>query len=151
MLGKLGIPKTIFSNLEVRYEQIFNVSFSETPKDQLNHKKGREVLAKIKFYDDDCYLHCREIFEKNELLEYYYDWYAGNGTILQKFHAHYHPNDAPEEVSRFDPWHWHVPKDENEKEGQRVPSKEGYTIHDVLEEHVLPHILRVKRSKRSNL
>ena len=37
--------------------------------------------------------------------------------------------------------HRHVPKDEHEKEGQRVPGKEGYTIHDVLEEHVLPHIL----------
>ena len=148
MLKKLGITKTTFSNLEVRYEQIFSVSFSETPQGQLDHKKGREVLAKIRFFDDTCYLQCREIFDNNNLVEYYYDWYAGNDTILQKFHAHYHPNDTPEEVKKFDPWHWHVPKDEIEKDGQRVPSKEGYTIDDVLEEHVLPHILRLKRSKK---
>jgi hypothetical protein len=32
------------------------------------------------------------------LVEYYYDWYAGDGQILQKFHAHYHPKETPEDV-----------------------------------------------------
>lgn len=43
----LGIDKTTFSNLEYIYNEILEVRVSESRKDELDHKKGREVNAKI--------------------------------------------------------------------------------------------------------
>jgi hypothetical protein len=102
----LNVKKTVFSNLEYLYPDILSTRFTETPREKLDHKKGREINARISFHHLDGYLQCKEIFEGDELIEYYYDWYAGNGEILQKFHAHYHRDEAPEEVKQFDPWHF---------------------------------------------
>ncbi|MFD0712945.1 hypothetical protein [Paenibacillus sp. GCM10027626] len=144
----LGISKTTFSNLEYIYGEILEARASETRKDELDHKKGREVNAKITFHHYDGYLRCKEIFEGTNLIEYYYDWHAGNGEVLQKFHAHYHPGDAPDEVKKYDPWHWHVPHGLEDKDGYRVQGPPGCTIHEVLSQHVIPHILRVRRSQK---
>ncbi|WP_051505129.1 hypothetical protein [Paenibacillus durus] len=120
---------------------------AETPQQELDHKKGREVNAKISFHHDDCYLRCREIFDSSSMLiEYYYDWHAGNGEVLQKFHAHYHPKEASDDVRQFDPWHFHVPQNIGDKDGHRVTGIAGYTIHDVLTDQIIPHILRIRRS-----
>lgn len=43
-----------------------------------------------------------------------------NGEVLQEFHAHYHPNEAPEDVSQFDPWNFHVLQTIGDKDGHRV-------------------------------
>lgn len=145
----LNIPKTTFSNLEYIYADILEVRFAETKQEELDHKKGREINARITFHYDDCYLQCREIFDSNQqLIEYYYDWYAGNGEVLLKFHAHYHPVGTPEEITQFDPWHWHVPKNVGDKDGERQQSAAGYTIHNVLEEHVKRYILHLRRSAK---
>ena len=45
----LGIDKTTFSNLEYICNEILEVRVSEARKDELDHKKGREVNAKITF------------------------------------------------------------------------------------------------------
>ncbi|MDF9840161.1 MULTISPECIES: hypothetical protein [unclassified Paenibacillus] len=142
----LGLNKTVFSNLEYLYKEILEVRYSETPRGELDHKKGREINAKITFHYYDGYLKCREIFEGSQLIEYYYDWYANNGVIIQKFHAHYHPGGTPDEITQFDPWHWHVPKNIEDFDGQRVPSIPGYSIHDVMGNDILPYILRIRRS-----
>ncbi|MEJ8305685.1 hypothetical protein [Saccharibacillus sacchari] len=143
----LGINKTTFSNLEYMHNAIFSVRYTETGKEHLNHTKGREINAKIIFHHYDGYLSCKEIFDGIHLIEYYYDWYAGNGQILQKFHAHYHPADTPEEIKEFDPWHWHVPLNLEDRDGHRVKGPENFTIHNVISEHILPYILRVRRSQ----
>ncbi|WP_162515390.1 hypothetical protein [Paenibacillus pinistramenti] len=132
--------------MEYLYNEILEVRFSETERKQLDHKKGREVNAKITFHYYNGNLRCREIFEGTELIEYYYDWYANNGAIIQKFHAHYHPGGTPEEITQFDPWHWHVPKSVDDVEGHRIASRPGYSIHDVMEDHIKPYILRLRRS-----
>lgn len=144
----LGISKTTFSNLEYIYSEILEARASETNSSSLDHKKGREVNAKITFHYYEGYLRCKEIFSGDQLIEYYYDWYAGNGEILQKFHAHYHPVDTPEEIKQFDPWHWHVPKDLHDKDGHRIQGPISYTLHDVLSQHVLPYILKLRRSQQ---
>ncbi|MEK3883910.1 hypothetical protein [Paenibacillus sp. PL2-23] len=147
----LNIPKTTFLNLSYIYNEILEARTAEVNNRELDHKKGREVNAKITFHYTDCYLRCKEIFEPSTylLVEYYYDWYAGNGEILGKYHAHYHPNGTPAEITQYDPWHWHVPKDLTDKEGERQAGPIGYTIHDVLREQVLPHIMRLRRSGKN--
>ncbi|MDO3409890.1 hypothetical protein QWJ34_08960 [Saccharibacillus sp. CPCC 101409] len=144
----LGIDKTTFSNLEYMYSEILEARDLERNRLELDHKKGREVNAKITFHHYDGYLRCKEIFEGTNLIEYYYDWYAGNGEILQKFHAHYHTSDTPEEIKKFDPWHWHVPQGLEDKDGHRIEGPPGFTIHEVLSQQVLPYILRVRRSQK---
>lgn len=149
MSKTLNIPKSTFATLENIYDEIFSIHFREVKKDDLDHKKGREVNAKISFHDNDCYLYCKEIFDRDSMLvEYYYDWYAGNGQILQKFHAHYHPTEAPEDVKIFDPWHFHVPKSRGDKDGIRVAGIVGYSLHDVLQKEILKYIRLTKLSSK---
>ncbi|MEN1988981.1 hypothetical protein [Paenibacillus hubeiensis] len=144
----LNVKKTVFSNLDHVYPEIFSARPIETPREELDHKKGREINVNIKFHDYDGYLQCKEIFEGDELIEYYYDWYAGNKEILQKFHAHYHRDETPHEFKKFDPWHFHIPMNLEDKDGQRIEGVPGYTIHDVLSNHIIPYILKTRRSQR---
>ncbi|WP_144509561.1 hypothetical protein [Bacillus sp. FJAT-22090] len=53
MQNLLGISKITFSNLEYIYGEILEARASETAKDKLDHKKGREVNAKISFHHYD--------------------------------------------------------------------------------------------------
>ncbi len=63
MSKNLNIPKSTFGTLENLYDEILTIRFQEVKEKDLDHKKGREVNAKISFHDNECYLHCKEIFD----------------------------------------------------------------------------------------
>ncbi|WP_157322363.1 toxin-antitoxin system TumE family protein [Paenibacillus anseongensis] len=100
---------------------------------------GREIRFKLVFYDGSR-LDCREIFDPNsqikELYEYYYDWFNADGVLLKKFHAHYHPNSTPVEITQYDPWHFHLKLNFADQHGDNRSSAdpEGMTLQDVLKE-----------------
>lgn len=79
----LIISKSVFATLENLYDDIFLIQYREIEGQDLDHKNGREVKVRISFHDNDCYLYCKEIFDRDSMLvDYYYDWYAENGQIL---------------------------------------------------------------------
>jgi hypothetical protein len=50
-----------------------------------------------------------------------------------KFHAHYHPEEAPSAVKQFDPYHLHVKIDINDKEAKKREQDTQYKcLYNVL-------------------
>ncbi len=79
-------------------------------------------------------MHCHEVSDGDGYLAiYYYDWYDSKGNIIYKFHMHYHPDEAPEEVKKFDPFHIHRKRDALDTEGkERVENVHYRELYQIL-------------------
>ncbi|MED1950401.1 DUF6516 family protein [Brevibacillus centrosporus] len=133
----IPIPRTTFSNLQRMFPNLF-LDVREIPGSEENPRGGREKNAVILFVDNSK-LKCKETYDPDspikERYEYFYDWYNEDGILLKKFHAHYHPNGTPAEITKYDPWHVHIKLNFADQHGDNRRGVEpGRTIIDVLQE-----------------
>ncbi|WP_339306653.1 DUF6516 family protein [Paenibacillus sp. FSL L8-0435] len=72
-------------------------------------------------------MYCVEEIDRNggfiEL--YWYDWYDDQKELVMKFHAHYHPDETPANITMYDPFHIHTA---NERRLNNEKFQELYTI-----------------------
>jgi len=131
----LGIKRTNFP----RYERLDFRDIIEEVNNIYGESHGPNITVQAKLIRFKLFLpipplKCIELIDNatNEIIEYYYDW-QDSSTTLMKFHAHYHPDEAPQEVKQFDPFHLHVKYDENDNEAKkREPDNEYKCLYNVL-------------------
>ncbi|WP_248278564.1 DUF6516 family protein [Bacillus sp. DNRA2] len=135
----LGIKRSNFRKLEtLDYKDIIDeVTPIPSKRALIHHGPNVSVQAKrikFKLHLEIPPLYCVEYIDNasGEIIEYHYDWEDSSG-ILMKFHAHYHPEEAPASVKQFDPFHLHVKIDGNDKEARkREPDTQYKCLYNVL-------------------
>ncbi|MFS0862179.1 hypothetical protein [Fredinandcohnia sp. 179-A 10B2 NHS] len=139
MAKTLGIKRTNFKQFESLdfrdiIEEVNNIFGVEVPG---HHGPNVSVQAKrirFKLFLTIPSLKCVEYIDNqtNEIIEYFYDWDDSSGTLM-KFHAHYHPDEAPEKVKEFDPFHLHLKVNEFDTEAKRRERDNEYKcLYNVL-------------------
>ncbi|WP_435922558.1 toxin-antitoxin system TumE family protein [Paenibacillus sp. DYY-L-2] len=102
----LEIPKSNFRFIEQNFSDIILEI-----RDGVNGiRSGAKSIRKTIVFRDTSKLHCIEELDSNgSYIElYWYDWYDNNKNLIMKFHAHYHPDGTPAEITVFDPYHIHL-------------------------------------------
>jgi len=139
MRKTLGIKRTNFPRLERLdfrdiIEEVNNIFGVEVPG---HHGPNVSVQAKrirFKLFLPIPSLKCVEYIDNqtNEIIEYFYDWEDASGTLM-KFHGHYHPEEAPDEIKEFDPFHLHIKEDEFDREARKRERDDEYRcLYQVL-------------------
>jgi len=99
----LGIPRSNyffieqnFSDIILEIRNVVGVPYSD-----------KRTIRKVILFHDLSKMYCTEIINDagNDIELYWYDWYAHNQQLIIKFHAHYHPNGTPKEITVHDPFH----------------------------------------------
>lgn len=100
--------KTNFFLLEKDYKEILEVQPGPVTSPPQYRTDVHTVVSKRILFYDMSYLTCVEFSNQDrQLLQYYYEWYNPERNLIMKFHAHYHSEDTPEEIRKFDPFHLH--------------------------------------------
>ncbi|GGA30951.1 toxin-antitoxin system TumE family protein [Paenibacillus physcomitrellae] len=71
---------------------------------------GVRSIRKTIVFQDTSKLYCIEELDSNgEFIElYWYDWYDHDKSLIMKFHAHYHKDGTPPQITMYDPFHIHL-------------------------------------------
>lgn len=71
------------------------------------------VIRKTIVFLDMSKMLCTEFLDdtKRYIELYWYDWYDSDKKLIMKFHAHYHQDGTPAEITKFDPFHIHAQDD----------------------------------------
>jgi hypothetical protein len=88
---------------------------------------ARNIRKTILFHDMSK-MHCIEFLDetRSEIELYWYDWYEPNQQLIMKFHAHYHKDGTPKEITVHDPFHIQT-------NSHRGPNKRFRELNDILE------------------
>lgn len=135
----LGIKRSNFRKLETLdfkdiIEEVNDITGKKAPVFHGPHVLVQAKCIKFRLNLDIPNLYCTEIIDKvsDEIIEYYYDWQSSSDTLM-KFHAHYHPDEAPQEVKQYDPFHLHLKIDKNDSEAKkREPDTQYKCLYNVL-------------------
>jgi hypothetical protein len=104
----LGIPASQFFFIEQDFANIIKKCEDGAFGDPDNPP---HVRRKTYFFCDDSYLIISEsVTQHNEIERFYYHWLDKDNKPLQIFHGHYHPPGTPRNVTKYDPFHVHIPK-----------------------------------------
>lgn len=120
----LGIPKSNFYFIEANFKDII-----EEIREGVNglSSDARLIRKTIVFRDMSKMLCIESLDPTRGYIElYWYDWYDSNKQQIMKFHAHYHPDGTPVEITKFDPYHLHVDE-------KRMPSGSFRELAIILE------------------
>jgi hypothetical protein len=139
MKKTLGIKRTNFHRLERLdfrdiIEEVNDIFGLEVPG---HHSPNVTVQAKrirFKLFLSIPSLKCVEYIDNQtgEIIEYFYDWDDHDGTLM-KFHAHFHPEEAPDKVKEFDPFHLHLKENEFDNQAKkRERDNEFKCLYNVL-------------------
>lgn len=80
------------------------------------------------------YMLCEEQGKSNLVLEtYYYNWHNDDGTLVIKFHNHYHPPATPNSISQFDPLHIQSPDSLTDFHGNVYNHSPFQSLDDILD------------------
>ncbi|WP_336775357.1 toxin-antitoxin system TumE family protein [Paenibacillus sp. MMO-58] len=102
----LGIPKSNFLFIETNFKDII-----EEVREGVNGLSSQAgLIRKTIVFRDMSKMLCTEVLDPTRacIELYWYDWYGSNKKEIMKFHAHYHPDGTPVEITKFDPYHMHV-------------------------------------------
>jgi hypothetical protein len=99
----LGIPKSNFYFIEDNFSDII----LEIRNGANGLQSDNGTIRKTIVFRDFSKMTCIEILDesRHEIELYWYDWYEQNQQLIMKFHAHYHPDGTPKEITVFDPFH----------------------------------------------
>ncbi|UHA75469.1 toxin-antitoxin system TumE family protein [Paenibacillus sp. 481] len=99
----LGIPKSNFNFIEINFSDII----LEIRNGANGLPSDARTIRKTIVFQDLSKMYCTEILEntRREIELYWYDWYEHNQQLIMKFHAHYHPDGTPKEITIHDPFH----------------------------------------------
>ena len=99
----LGIPKSNFNFIENNYSDII----LEIRHGANGLQGDAGTIRKTIVFRDFSKMTCIEILDelRREIELYWYDWYEQNQQLIMKFHAHYHSDGTPKEITVYDPFH----------------------------------------------
>ncbi|RLQ92282.1 DUF6516 family protein [Falsibacillus albus] len=139
MKKTLGIKRTNFSKLgrlDFRdiIEEVNEIFGVEVPGHHGPYVSIQAKRIRFKLFLSIPSLKCVEFIDNqtDEIIEYFYDWDDSPGTLM-KFHAHYHPKEAPGHVKEFDPFHLHMKENEFDQEAKKRERDNEYKcLYNVL-------------------
>ena len=99
----LGIPKSNFNFIEANFSDII----LEIRNGVNGLSSDARTIRKTIVFHDFSKMYCIEILNdrQSEIELYWYDWYGQDRQLIMKFHAHYHPDGTPKEITVHDPFH----------------------------------------------
>jgi hypothetical protein len=121
----LEIPKSNFLLIEQNYSDIIEEVREGANGIRSDSRSKRKTIV----FRDFSKLICIEELDASGFIEiYWYDWYnADNTQYIMKFHAHYHPDGTPAEISMYDPFHIHTTDE------KRHPNEKFRELNSILE------------------
>lgn len=146
MKKTLEINRTNFRLLELDFrdiiEEIQNIPGVEVPKFHGPNVAVQAKRIKFRLSFEVPSLKCVEFIDNNtdEIIEYFYDWEDSSFGTFMKFHAHYHPKEAPESVKQFDPFHIHTKIDALDNEAKKREKDNEYQRLDKVLSFIKRHI-----------
>lgn len=108
-------------------EQNFSDIIEEIRDGANGIRSDRRSNRKTIVFRDFSKLVCIEELDAAGCIEiYWYDWFESNQSLIMKFHAHYHPDGTPAEITLYDPFHIHVDE-------KRHPNEKFRELNSILE------------------
>lgn len=94
--------------------------------------KTQKFTLKLTF--SNSFLECEERGTfSGDLLEYFYNWYNEDNSLIMKFHNHEHPAGTDvTSIKRFDPLHIHKKQDPSDNDGKIHDHSPFQNLDDVL-------------------
>jgi hypothetical protein len=87
---------------------------------------------KIVLRNSNTYLDCEEYGNSKGLIEFWYNWYNNDGSLIMKFHNHGHPVAADYHVTKYDPVHLQLKENAEDNDGRKREHSDFQCFDDVM-------------------